>query len=87
MLNETVDISFWISSPQNWTNQNFLKQNEFKFFGIQHHLMSCRDVLAITTAQLYSTKPELGFCAGSNPAHGVSEIRCVRISDNGPGWK
>ena len=30
---------------------------------------------AITTAQLHSTKPELRFCAGSNPARGVSEIR------------
>ena len=31
--------------------------------------------MVITTAQLHSTKPELRFCAGSNPAHGVSEIR------------
>ena len=28
----------------------------------------------ITTAQLHSTKPELRFCADSNPARGVSEI-------------
>ena len=34
-----------------------------------------RGVVVITTAQLHSTKPELRFCAGSNPAHGVSEIR------------
>ena len=27
------------------------------------------------TAQLHSTKPELRFCAASNPARGVSEIR------------
>ena len=26
------------------------------------------------TAQLHSTKPELRFCAGSNPARGMSEI-------------
>ena len=31
--------------------------------------------MVITTAQLHSTKPELRFCAGSNPAHGVSEFR------------
>ena len=31
-------------------------------------------VVVITTAQLHSTKTELRFCAGSNPAHGVSEI-------------
>ena len=34
-----------------------------------------RGVVAITTAQLHSTKPELRFCAGSNPARDVSEIR------------
>ena len=34
-----------------------------------------RGVVVITTAQLHPTKPELRFCAGSNPAHGVSEIR------------
>ena len=32
-------------------------------------------VVVITTAKLYSTKPELRLCAGSNPAYGVSEIR------------
>ena len=31
-------------------------------------------VVVITTAQLHSTKTELRFCAGSNPARGVSEI-------------
>ena len=31
-------------------------------------------VVVISTAQLYSTKPELRFCACSNPARGVSEI-------------
>ena len=31
--------------------------------------------MVITTAQLHSTKPELNFCAGSNPARSVSEIR------------
>ena len=34
-----------------------------------------RGVVVITTAQLHSPKPELSFCAGSNPARGVSEIR------------
>ena len=32
-------------------------------------------VVVITTAQLHSSKPELRFCTGSNPARGVSEIR------------
>ena len=39
----------------------------------------------ITTAQLYSSKPEHKFCAGLNPARGVSEM--VRISGNNSGWK
>ena len=34
-----------------------------------------RGVVVITTAQLHSTKPELRFCADSNPARGVSEFR------------
>ena len=34
-----------------------------------------RGVVVVTTAQLHSTKPKLRFCAGSNPAHAVSEIR------------
>ena len=33
------------------------------------------DVVVITTAQLYSTKPELRLCASSNPARDVLEIR------------
>ena len=32
------------------------------------------DVVVIITAQLHSTKPELRFCVGSNPACGVSKI-------------
>ena len=36
---------------------------------------SAANIVVITTAQLHSTKPELKFCTGSNPAHGVSEIR------------
>ena len=43
-----------------------------------HHVYQetlCRGVLGSTAAQLHSTKPELRFCEGSNPARGVSEIR------------
>ena len=32
-------------------------------------------VVAITAAQLHSTKSKLRFCAGSNLARGLSEIR------------
>ena len=31
-------------------------------------------VVVLTTAQLRSTELELRFCAGSNPARGMSEI-------------
>ena len=34
-----------------------------------------RGVVVITTAQFHSAKPELRFCAGSNPSRGVSEFR------------
>ena len=34
-----------------------------------------RGVVVITTAQLYSTNPELRFCGGSNSARGVLDIR------------
>ena len=34
-----------------------------------------RGVVVITTAQLHLTEPILRFCAGSNHARGVSEIR------------
>ena len=34
-----------------------------------------RGAVVITTAQFHSTKPELRFCVGSNPARGVSKIR------------
>ena len=35
----------------------------------------CCGVVVITAAQLHSTKPELRFYTGSNPACGVLEIR------------
>ena len=36
-----------------------------------------RGAMVIITAQLHSTKPELSFCARSNPACGMSEIHDV----------
>ena len=44
-------------------------QKLFSFF-----LFWCRDVVVITTAKLHSTKPELKFCAVSNPACIMLEI-------------
>ena len=40
-----------------------------------YEILTRRGVVAITTAQLYSTKPEFRLCTGSNPARGASEIR------------
>ena len=42
----------------------------FRFEHWRHH----RSVVVITIAQLHSTKPELTFCAGSNPARDMPEI-------------
>ena len=47
----------------------------------------CPGVVVITTVQIYSTKPELRFCADSDPAGGMSDFPMMRISGNGPGWK
>ena len=46
----------------------------------------CPGVVVITTVQIYSTKPELRFCADSDPAGGMSDFPTMRISGNGPGW-
>ena len=48
---------------------------EGTFTGIKNTIEWRCGVVVITTAQLHSTKPELKFCPGSNPAHGMSEIR------------
>ena len=40
-----------------------------------HFLWRCGVVVITTAAQLHLTKPELRFCAGSNAAYGMSEIR------------
>ena len=37
--------------------------------------MRCHGVGVITTAQLHSTKPEIRFCADSNPVRGMSGFR------------
>ena len=42
-------------------------------YGIPYSLW-CRGVVIITTAQLYSTKPELRFCTGSFLGRGMSDI-------------
>ena len=50
------------------------KSKNFPF--LKKHLRSWRrGVVVITAVQLHSTKPELRFCAGSNTARGVSDIR------------
>ena len=51
----------------------FFKLNHVLFFPL--HGGAHLGVVVITTAQIHSAKPELRFCAGSNPAWGMSEIR------------
>ena len=34
----------------------------------------------MTTAQIHSTQPKFRFCAGSNPARGMLEIRDIMLS-------
>ena len=53
---------FWSRATDPWCNTRYTR-------------LWRRGVVVITTAQLHSTKPELRFCAGSNRASGVSEIR------------
>ena len=47
----------------------------FLVFKYVLQIIWCRGVVVITTAQLHSTKLEIRFCVGLNPACGVSEIR------------
>ena len=64
-------------SPRNTKNIKIVPLSLAKYsaslFKLPYTTQSC--VVVITTAQLHSTNPELRFCAGSNPARGVSEIR------------
>ena len=41
-----------------------------------------RGLVVITTAKLHITKPELRFCAGSNPSRGESEICLSSVNHN-----
>ena len=54
-----------------------MKGSSFTFYnvGLLYYHFYKDGVVVITNAQLHSTKPELRFCANSNPARGVSEIR------------
>ena len=53
---------FWSRATDPWCNTRYTR-------------LWRRGVVVITTAQIHSTKPELRFCADSNRARGVSEIR------------
>ena len=45
------------------------------FYTTEYMVQWRRGIVVVTTAQLHSTKLVLRFCAGSNLAHGVSQIR------------
>ena len=59
-----VQIVWKISAFQSLNGSIEMLKSNFEFPNIS----------IITTAQIHSTKSELRFCAGSNPARGVSEI-------------
>ena len=67
-----------LSSTESWLSSSYnaickrIERNSFALYGV--NWWRC-GVVVITTAQLHSTTPELRFCAGSNPARSVSEIR------------
>ena len=55
--------------------KNLSKKMNIRFHFRKMVFCTTKEGVVITTAQLNSIKPELRFCAGSNPARGVSEIR------------
>ena len=58
-----------------WANKKaFIFLQENWMINVLHPSICC-GVVVITTAQLHSSKPKLRFCAGLNPAYGMSEIR------------
>ena len=57
------------------TNVKVIKICLLKTFSDEFLFLWCRGVVVFTTAQLYSTKPQLRFCAVSNPARSISGIR------------
>ena len=68
------DLVFLVVEGQDSTchrfNPSLLTHTKFRGVETWH-----RGAVAINTAQLHSSKPELRFCAGSYPARCVSEIR------------
>ena len=71
----------WLTSQQinGVTFRLFIKVRSYYpdevFLHISHSRIKCRcGVVVLTTSRFRSTKLEPSFCAGSNPARGVSEI-------------
>ena len=76
--NLSKHFSFFLSPIMN-SYSRWKEMLQFSTFivsldAIPHHRRS-RCLVVITTAQFYLTKPKVRFCASSNPARGVSEIR------------
>ena len=68
--NSSLSLKTFSDSWEQWIISTFTLLSRYFHVTLWH-----RGLVVITTAQLHSTKPELRFCAGSNPARGVSEIR------------
>ena len=72
-LQDIIDGAF--SDSQYLIKKSKVIQSTIKILLKIHLKISFRGVVVITAAQLHSTKPELTFCAGSDPACSMSEIR------------
>ena len=71
----SINVFVWIKFLKNTSEEVLFCRSIACNFRKNRTYFNLFTVAIITTAQLNSTKPELRFCAGSNPARGVSEIR------------
>ena len=63
-------MSLTLETPDNSSTD----QNSAIKYKILYSNFGFRGVVVLTTAQLHSTKPELRFCAASNPVHDGEDL-------------
>ena len=73
--NDNTPYTYFSKIEHVLTNLQCASEKLSYWFSANHLVAWRHDVVIITTAQLHSTEPELRFCAGSNPARGMLEIR------------
>ena len=72
---ETQDISSHLKRLTHFTIESRKLPNVLAITSFFRIISSFPLSWVVTTIAIHSTKPELRFCAGSNHARGVSEIR------------